>query len=240
MRKGGERVRITAQLVNVDDGFQLWSDSYDRDLTDIFAVQDEIAAAVAGGLRVTLLGDAAGELEPLNPVDADAYNAYLQGLFYSNKAGPDDSKIAISHFENAVALEPDYALAWAGLARASAGYASQASEGNREALLRGRGAAAKALELDSALPEAHTALGYIQYFFDWDWDAAESSSRRALELRPGDVPAGRNLARLIGDRGRLDESLNTLRSIIEADPLNESLQLQYAAQTLRQRRFRGG
>ncbi len=228
MRKGGERVRIAAQLVNVDDGFQLWSDTYDRELTDIFAVQDEIASAVAGGLKVALLGDTFGESGSVKAISADAYNAYLRGLFYLNKSGPDSSKTAMSHFENAVALEPDYASAWAGLSRASAGYASQGSQDTEEALLRGREAVAKALELDPASPEAHAARGYIEYFFDWNWEAAESSYRRALELRPGDVGAGKSLARLIGDRGRLDASLNMLRSLIETDPLNESLGLHYA------------
>ena len=237
VRKSGERVRITAQLINVNDGFQLWSDSYDREVTDIFGVQDEIGSAVANGLKVTLLGDTSDESEPFYPVNADAYNAYLQGLFYLNKFGPDNAKIAMSHFENAVAQEPDYASAWARLSRASADYASMGSQDTEEALLRGREAAARALELDPALPEAHTALGYIRYVFDWEWDAAESSYRRALELRPGDVEAGHSLARLIGDRGRLDESLNMFRSTIEADPLNERLQLRYAAQLLHDEDF---
>jgi serine/threonine-protein kinase len=229
VRKSGERVRITAQLVNVNDGFNLWSDTYDRELTDIFGVQDEIGSAVVDELEVTLLGQTSGSSGPQNPINADAYNAYLQGIFYRNKVGPDNLKIAMSHFENAVVLEPDFASAWAELSAASAAYAGQTSEDAEEALLRGREAAARALELDSALPETHAALGYIQYFFDWDWDAAESSYRRALELRPGDVKARVRLARLIGDRGRIDESLNMLRSIMEADPLDQSLQLSYAA-----------
>ena len=228
VRKSGERVRITAQLINVNDGFNLWSDTYDRELTDIFGVQDEIGSAVVDELEVTLLGQTSGRSGPQNPINADAYNAYLQGIFYRNKVGPDNHKIAMSHFENAVALEPDFASAWAELSAASAAYAGQTSEDAEEALLRGREAAARALELDPALPETHAALGYIQYFFDWNWDAAESSYRRALELRPGDVKARQSLARLIGDRGRIDESLNMLRSIIEADPLDQSLQLSYA------------
>jgi len=185
--------RRRAQLINVNDGFQLWSDTYDRDLTDIFAVQDEIGSAVVEALKVTLLGETFARSGPQKPINADAYNAYLQGIFYGNKVGPDNLKIAMSHFENAVVLEPDFASAWAELSVASAAYAGQASEHTEEALLRGREAAA-----------------------------------RALELRPGDVKARQSLARLIGDRGRIDESLNMLRSIIEADPLDQSLQLSYA------------
>ena len=162
-------------------------------MTDIFAVQDEIGSAVVEALKVTLLGETFARSGPQKPINADAYNAYLQGIFYGNKVGPDNLKIAMSHFENAVVLEPDFASAWAELSVASAAYAGQVSEHTEEALLRGREAAA-----------------------------------RALELRPGDVKARQSLARLIGDRGRIDESLNMLRSIIEADPLDQSLQLSYA------------
>jgi serine/threonine-protein kinase len=227
VRKGGERVRITAQLVNVDDGFQLWSDTYDRELTDIFAVQDEIASAVADGLKVTLLGDTIGGSGRERPINPDAHNEYLRGLAYLNMSGPNTRQNAVSYFENALALEPDYALAWAGLGYASAVSAAYGVEDIEAALLKGREATAKALELDPGLPEGHYALGYIQHLFDWNWEAAESSYRRALELRPGDISIGMSLARLIGDRGGLDESLDMMRSLVAADPLNESLTSNY-------------
>ncbi len=240
VRKGGERIRITAQLVNVADGFHLWSDTYDRQLTDIFAVQDEIASAVVDELRVTLLGDVFAKQGPLSTINADAYTAYMQGLFYLNKLGPDNRKIAMSHFENAIALEPNFALAWAGLSKAAVNYASQAATDIEKALLRGREAAAKALELDPALPEAHIALGFIQHIYDWDWRAAETSFRRALELRPGDVLARRYLSKLIGDLGQIDESMAMLRSIIEVDPLDENLQLAYASRLFDKEDFKAG
>jgi serine/threonine-protein kinase len=238
VRKSGDRVRITAQLINVEDGFHLWSETYDRELTDIFAVQDEIASAVVDELKVTLLGGAFAKTEQPDTINADAYNSYLQGLFFLNKLGPANRKIAMSHFEEAVAIEPDFALALAGLSRASVQYASQAFEGVDAALLRGREAADRALELDPALPEAHIALGFIQYIYDWDWDAAEASYRRALALRPGDVLARRSLSRLIGDRGDIDESLRMLRAIIEVDPLDESLQMAYAGRLFDNEEFK--
>jgi serine/threonine-protein kinase len=240
VRKGGERVRITAQLINVEDGFHLWSETYDRELTDIFAVQDEIASAVVDELKVTLLGNAFAKAEQSDAINTNAYNAYLQGLFYLNKSGPSNRRIAMSHFEEAVAIEPEFASAWAGLSRASVQYSSQASKDVEAALLRGREAADKALELDPGLPEAHIALGFIQYIYDWDWDAAEASYRRALGLRPGDVLARRNLARLVGDRGDIDKSLQMLRSIIEVDPLDENLQMAYAGRLFDQEEFEAG
>lgn len=242
VRKGGNRVRITAQLINVEDGFHLWSESYDRDLTDIFAVQDEIATAVVDALKITLLGDASIKSGQPGTINADAYNAYLQGLFYLNKLGPANRWIAMSHFEEAVAAEPEFALAWAGLSRASINYASQGSDSEdvQIALHRGREAADRALALDPDLPEAHIALGRIQFVFDWEWDAAESSYRRALELRPGDVLARSHLANLVGERGMTGEALDILRSIIEVDPLDENTQMAYAGQLFNNGEFKAG
>lgn len=228
VRKGGNRVRITAQLINVEDGFHLWSDTYDREVTDILAVQDEIAAAVVHALKVTLLDETVIHNTKTEAVNPDAYNAYLQGLFYLNKLGPANQRIAVDHFENAIAIEPEYAQAWAGLARASINYAAQGSDGVSAALQRGRDAANKALELNPDLPDAHVALSRINYAFDWDWNSAESALRRALELRPGDVGARRRLAVQVSARGNTREALNIVRSLIEADPLDENLQLFYS------------
>lgn len=228
VRKGGTRVRITAQLINVDDGFHLWSETYDRELTDILAVQDEIAAAVVDALKVTLLGNAAGKSDRADSIDGEAYNAYLQGLFFLNKPGPDNRRIAMTHFEEAVAIEPEFALAWAGLSRAAINYAAQGAEEVVEARRRGREAADRALQLDPELPEAHTALGRIRYIVDWDWDAAEASYRRALELRPGDISARRAIGQLLSDRTDFDGALKLIQSAVELDPLDENLQLAYS------------
>jgi TolB-like protein len=229
VRKGADRVRITAQLINVEDGFHLWSETYDRELTDILAVQDEIAAAVVDALKVTLLGGSVAHPGHAATINADAYNAYLQGLFYFNKLGPENRRIAMDHFEEATAMEPGFALAWAGLSRAAIEYASQGVEAVDEAQRRGREAAHKSLQLDPDLPEAHIALGRIRFIFDWDWDATRASYQRALELRPGDVVARRNLARLETALGNVDEALNQMQLLIEQDPLDERLQLAYSS-----------
>ncbi len=149
VRKGGERVRITAQLVNTEDGFHLWSETYDRELSDIFAVQDEIAAAVVEQLKVTLLGGPIERRggEPL-ATNIEAYDAYLKGMSFMNKLGPSNFRQAADYFEQTVLLAPNSALAWARLSYANTRFATQAQDGIDSALARARQAAARALELD--------------------------------------------------------------------------------------------
>jgi serine/threonine-protein kinase len=226
VRKGNDRVRITAQLVKVDDGFHLWSDTYDRELTDVFQVQDEIANAVVNELKLTLLGAEIPTIESAVPfTDAEAHNHYLQGLYYMNRLGPDNSAKAAAAFQKAVDLAPDSALAWASLAGALARYAGQAEFGADEALAESRVAVAKALELDEDVPEAHIALANIAFSFDWDWPAADAAIDRALELRPGDVRALHLRGRLSGTLGRKDEALALYRELLAKDPLDGSLPL---------------
>lgn len=221
VRKGADRVRITAQLVKVDDGFHLWSETYDRELTDVLAVQDEIAGAVVKELKVTLLGEQA----PTHATDsltinAEAYNAYLQGLFFWNQLGPENRARAAEHFERTVALVPDSALAWAMLSLADTNYASQSSDGGARALARAREAAARALELDDSVPEAHLAGATLETLYDWDWAAAEAAVQRALALRPGDVTARKMLAGLRINAGKFEEAREILVAAQQQDPLD--------------------
>ena len=226
VRKGSDNVRITAQLVKVDDGFHLWSETYDRKLDNIFAVQDEIAGAVVSELRLTLLG-ASFENSSSDPIrqDATAHNTYLQGLFFLNKGGPENYRQAAHYFEQAVVLTPESALAWAGLASASSGFAGQALPGQAPlALARARVSLARAQALDSEVPEVQLALADIKYSFDLDWEGAEVAARRALDLRPGDVPARLKLASVIGvHTGRLDESLAFIEETFVLDPLDQNI-----------------
>ena len=226
VRKGSDNVRISAQLVKVDDGFHLWSQTYDRKLDNIFAVQDEIAGAVVSELRLTLLGESF-ENSSSDPIrqDATAHNTYLQGLFFLNKGGPENYRQAAHYFEQAVVLTPESALAWAGLASASSGFAGQAPLGQAPpALARARVSLARAQALDSEVPEVQLALADIKYSFDLDWEGAEVAARRALELRPGDVPARLKLASVIGvHTGRLDESLAFIEETFVLDPLDQNI-----------------
>ena len=225
VRKSGDRVRITAQLVKTGDGFHLWSETYDRTLYDIFAVQDDIASSVVRELKVTLLGESpqvVGHERGINK--ADAYNAYLRGLFFLNQSGPDNLAKAVTYMEQAVELAPGSALAWAGLSSAKADYAGQTPDDPTEPLSIAREAAERALELDDALPEVYLAIANIEQSYDWNWDSAEKNLARALELRPGDVRAQAEQSNLLTIRGRFDEARQTLRQVIIEDPLNFRVQ----------------
>jgi len=220
VRKEGSRVRVTAQLINKADGFHLWSETYDREVTDIFTVQDEIARSVAGALQVKLLGQPAAAPRPAQNVEA--YNAYLQGRYFYERGGQANLEKSVAYYEQATELDPNYAPAWAGLARARDTQAGSGwghvpmAEGYREA----RVAAERALELDPNLADGHAALGSIQMWVDWDWARADASFQRALELEPRNTHALSNAAWLARSLGRFDEALALNRWAVELDPLS--------------------
>ncbi len=221
VQKAGNKVRITAQLVNAGDGFHLWSETFDRNLTDIFAVQDEITVAVVEALRTSILGEE--EIDRAYSGDFRAYNAYLLGKKYFAQHNLEGWAEAIEQYEAALAIDPDMALAWAGLSMAiseQTGFTSGFEEGYQ----RARTAALKAIELDPNLPEGHLALAEIQRGHDWDWDAAEQSLRRALALRPGDADIKALLGRLVAIRGNVARALPQIEAALALDPLNESIQ----------------
>ncbi len=219
VRREGKRVRITAQLIKVADGFHLWSETYDRDMNDIFAVQEEIARAVAGSLKVALLGGKTAT-PSVQGTNADAYNAYLQGRYFLERRNKESLEKAVSYYEQAIKLDPAYAPAWAGLAaarsrQADAGYLP-VEEGYRKA----REAVERALALDANLAEAHAALGRIKLFYDWDWAGADASFQRALALEPGNAVVVRSAATLARTLGRFEEALALNRRAVELDPLS--------------------
>lgn len=223
VRKSGGQVRITAQLIRVANGYHLWSETYDRQLTDIFTVQDEIAGAVVQALELTLLGDQAGQV--IDPIyqNADAHSAYLNGLHLFNASGPANYLKAQPFFEKAVELSPDSALAWAMLAKNSgwlSGTADSTETDIRKVRLRAREAAARALSLNDSLSEAYIAKGILQTAYDWDWDGAEKSYRKALELQPGSVNALQGLAGLLMGQRKFGEALVYLDQGRRIDPLN--------------------
>lgn len=226
VRKGGGRVRITAQLIKVENGYHLWSETYDRELTDILAVQDEIAGNVVKALELTLLG--APDSEARDPIyqNADAHNAYLNGLHLYNAGGPENYLKATPYFEEAVRLVPESALAWARLSM-NEGFVSGTAdldEANvRQTRVRAREAASNALTLNDSLAEAHMARGSLQFAYDWDWTGAEKSLRRALEVQPGSVMARSYLARLMETLGRYDEALAYLVEAARLDPLEPAI-----------------
>jgi len=231
VRKAGNRVRIAVQLVKVADGFHLWSETYDRTLEDIFAVQDDIAQSVVKELRATLLGeqpdsDASGEARAEVAAAAkgrgesgEAHRLFLEGRYLVYRLAAEDLVKGVGLLRRAVEVDPGHAQAWACLSfaysvEAGLGFAPIA-EGN----VRARDAARRSLDLEPDLVEGHLALGTVQHWHDWDWKGAEASYRRALARAPGNAEALRLAAMLSYALGRPDEALALGRRAVEQDPL---------------------
>jgi TolB-like protein/Tfp pilus assembly protein PilF len=184
VRRAGNRLRVTAQLIDVADGFHLWSETYERELQDVFAIQDEIARAIVGALKVKLLG--AQEMSLVQPptVDVDAYALYLKGRFYWNKRTEAGLRKGAELFEQAIARDPTYVLAHVGLADSFGvlGYYDHLPP--LEVFPKARAAALRALDLDRTCAEAYASLGYVRLYHDWNWREAEEAIQRALALNP--------------------------------------------------------
>jgi len=215
VRKAGNRVRITAQLIKADDGYHLWSETFDRTLDDVFAIQDEISAAVVAALKVQLLGEAPKSIE----VNPEAYALYLQGRYFFERRTRIDWENAVTAYESALGVEPEYAAAWAGLSQVLGAQGGQAYRDLHQANVLARKAALKALELDPNLAEAYAAMGQIQTNYDWDWAGAEASFSRALELAPGDSRILAWMGTLQRYLGNLEAATELNRRAVELDPL---------------------
>src|SRR5437867_5711434 len=216
VRKQGERVRIVAELINAADGIQLWSRTFERELKDIFAVQQEIAAAVASSLKTTLLGSE--QRSSANPKTAEAHNAYLQGHYYFQRRNLEDYRKAVAHYDEAIRLDPDYALAYAERSEAWTLIGDLTGEG-KTAWPKARTDAEKAVAIAPALAEAHAALGWVRFFTEWRFAEGLSELKRAKELAPANPTANDLLARVIVYLGRLDDAEKQARQAVELDPL---------------------
>ena len=226
VRKSADRVRIAVALIKSADGANVWSETSDRELKDIFAVQSEIAGSVARQLKVALLGNnrqVAQFATASTPQNVEAYNALLQGNFYANRLTAEDTREAIGYYEEAIHLDPRYALAYAKLVPAAVNlatnYVSNATKEGQEVTAKARASAISALELDPNLAEAHSAQGLILVIFDFNFAKAEAEYRRALELAPQNLVATGNLANLVSKLGRLDEGVALQQQVIALDPL---------------------
>jgi serine/threonine-protein kinase len=214
VRKQGQRVRINAQLINVSDGFHLWSDTYDRDVTDIFAVQEDIARSVAASLKLTLLGHS---IPVPRLTSVDAYNAYLQGRYLHARPTKENLERAIAYYHEAVKADPNYAPAWAALSRAHSIQA--AAYGPLQEITSARDAANRALFLDPGLAEAHAAIGEVKLDYDWDWAGADAAYQRALALEKGNAEIVERAASLAATLNRFEDALLLSRRAVELDPL---------------------
>jgi len=212
----GERVRISARLLRTSDGKQLWAEQFDEKFTDIFAVQNTISEQVAAALKIRLAGR-----EKKRPTEnSEAYQFYMKGRFYLLKGIRPETETAVSYFRRAIELDPNYALAYAGLADAYRGYSVAGDMPAAEFFPKAKTAANKAVELDNTLAEAHANLGHIMFWYDWDWAAAESQHQRALELDPQSADALQFYAHLLSNTGRHAEALVKIKRAREIEPLN--------------------
>lgn len=184
VRKAGNRLRLSAQLTNVEDGFQLWSGTYDREQGDVFAIQDDITGAIVDKLKMKLAGDQQAQLIKRYTENLAAYNLYLQARFYLNKRTEPGLRKSITFCEQAIALEPGYALAYAGLADSHILLCFQGFLPPQEAMPKAKAAVEQALAIDETLAEAHTSLGCIRAIYEHDWPGSAQEFQRALALNP--------------------------------------------------------
>lgn len=218
----GDMLVIGAELVDVEDGSQIWGGQFTRRLSGIFELQEEISREMTDKLRLSLTGDEKKRLAKPAARKVEAYQAYLKGRYLANKRSAESFAKAVEHFDAAIAADPGYAAAYAGLGET---YALSATLGvslvpRPEQIRRARAAAARSLELDETLVEGHALLAFIKFRFDWDWRGAEVEFQRALELNPGHAPSRHAYAMFLGSRGRFDQALQEMQRAQQLDPLS--------------------
>ena len=223
VRRDAGKVRVSAQLIQLSDQTQLWARQYDRELSSLLGLQGEIAQEIGDEIQLTL-GDRKSALassKPQTPKSFEAYDLYLKGRYFWNKRTPESFEEAIKYFQQAIAKDPDYARAYAGLADCYAllpGYTMTVPQ--TEALPKARAAALKALQLDGELAEAHTSLALITENYDWDWQTAEKEYRRAIDLNPNYATAHHWYAEYLTWNGRFDEAFQESERARQLDPLS--------------------
>ena len=225
VRRSGDLVRISAELIDTEDGSAQWSERFDRPYKDLFALQDEITRAVAGALRARLLPSEAAAVQSERPPggNLEAYNAYLQARFYERRGAEADYRNAIGFYTQATDIDPRYALGWSGLSGAWTGLGVEFLEGARaqEAYAKARAAANRALTLSPELADAHIALGQLLYNADFDWRGAEAQYRRALELTPNDGRAKFAFGVQLATFGHIEQAIKLTQEALATEPLRD-------------------
>jgi serine/threonine-protein kinase len=235
-REGG-RVRITAELVKVHDQTQLWSETYERELSGILALQSDVARKVAEALALKLLPSEQARLAGARAVDPDAYQAYLKGIHHLYRLTPGDFDTAQRYFEVALAKDPGYALAYTGIALVWACRQQMGLASPREAAPKAKEAARKAIELDDTVAETHFTLAVLGKWTDWDWVVAERESKRAIELNPSFQEALIDYSQFLMIMGRPNEAMRQIERAIELDPFNALTVTFYAVDLYCARRY---
>jgi TolB-like protein/DNA-binding winged helix-turn-helix (wHTH) protein/Tfp pilus assembly protein PilF len=222
LRQAGERVRVTAQLVRVDDQSQVWAETYERHFRDVLILQSEVAETVARTIAVALTPDARARLARARPVRSEAYQDYLRGRFFWSRRTETALKQALGYFQKAIAADPGYAPAYSGLSDSYTSLGASSVVGGlppRQAMPEAKAAALKALQIDSTLAEAHASLAQVHLLYEWDLAACEKEFRRALELDPNYTAAHHWYSHCLLALGRTEESLAESKRALELEPL---------------------
>ncbi len=223
LRRAGERVRVTAQLIQAVDQTHVWAETYERDLGDVLVLESEVARAVARAIALTLTPDAQARLASARSVRGESYQDYLRGRYFFNRKTEVALKQALGYFQRAVAADPGYAPAYTGLADCYWSLGASATVGGlppRQTMPEAKAAALKALEIDGTLAEAHSSLAMVHLLYDWDLAASEKEFRRALELDPDYTTAHHWYSHTLIVLGRTEESLAESKRALELEPLH--------------------
>src|SRR5215471_3563766 len=220
IQRWGNTIRVTVRLVRVGDERQLWEGHFDENFTNIFAVQDSICERALLALALELSSDERELLAKRYTADPEAYQLYLKGRFFWNKRTSEGTRQAIEYFQQVLKRDPNYALAYAGLADSYRSLPIRSDVPSHEAFPKARDAALKALEIDKRLAEAHTTLGWIKFYFDWDWEGSEKEFRQAVEINPNYPLAHLGYAHLLSNLGRHEEAQKEMDRGLSLDPLS--------------------
>jgi adenylate cyclase len=223
VRKSGNKIRITAQLIKVADGYHLWSEKYDRELKDIFDIQDEISLAILNVIKIKLFGPAKEAVLKKYTANPEAYQLYLRGKFHWDKLGKNGLAMALELYKIAIEEDPVFSLAYVGLADTYSliGFFQLTSiMPLHQAMLKAKEAALKALALDNSLAEAYISLGYILRTYDWNWIAAEEAYKKGIELNPNYATGHDYYALLLAGLGRFDEAMKESQKALDLEPLS--------------------
>jgi len=220
VRKSGQRLRITAQLINVEDGYHIWSDKFDRDMEDIFAIQEEISLAIVHNLKINLLKEEKEQIVKRYTDNLEAYHLLLKARYFWAKRTKEGLKKGMQYVHQVLEIDPSYALAHAYLAAIFISLGWLGFTRPNEVFPKAKAAAHKALEIDSSLPQVYAVLALISLFYDWNWPAAEKGFKKALSLNPGYDFAHFGYAVFLGFMGRLEEATPALKKAVDLDPLS--------------------
>ncbi|HYP53013.1 MAG TPA: tetratricopeptide repeat protein, partial [Pyrinomonadaceae bacterium] len=220
VQRDGDRLRVTVQLVRLRDGATLWAEKFDEKFTDVFAVQDSISERVAEALTVKLTAEEQRLLTKRYTENSEAFQAYIRGRYFWNKRTADGLKKGIEFAQQAIAIDPTYALAYVGLADSYNLLPGHAGLPPADYFPKAKAAALRALEIDPTLAEAYASLGFVSYRFDWDWQTSEQHFRRAVELKPNYPTAHHWYGESLAATGRFDESIAALERAQSLDPLS--------------------